>query len=398
MRYRELFIVFPRTLKSGRKVYYYQTYDAEGKRTPGRSTGAVRARDARVYCMKLYREGTLGVNVKKVPTLSEYSVGWWDMKTCRYLKSRIARRKISVSYARQARRYLEKHLIPEFGKSRLDTITSREIDSWMMSYLDRGWAANSVNLMFTILKIMLGMAVKEELLDRNPCDSVQRALVRTKPVEIMTVAEVKRMFEPVDLERVWGDEMHYTLNMLAATTGMRIGEVLGLRGERVSSEYVEVSQQFNGYRELTETKTHDSRYVTIPAVVARGLARLKELNGDEFLFSTDGGKTPISRSQVRDRFRRALGEVGIAPVEQSRRGLTFHKWRHFFNTTLRMGNVTDAKVRKLTGHKSEAMTDHYTHFDPRAFGDVKRIQEGIALGTLGDGGTGSEAGVAADAG
>jgi len=348
MRYRELFIVFPRTLKSGRKVYYYQTYDAEGKRTPGRSTGAVRARDARVYCMKLYRDGMLGVTVKKIPTFSEYSLGWWDMRTCRYLKSRMARRNISASYARNAKRNLEKHLLPEFGKRQLDAITSREIDSWMMSCLDRGWSANSVNLMFTILKIMLAMAVKDELIERNPCDSVQPAIVRRKPVEIMTVAEVKRMFDPLDLERVWGDELHYTLNMLAATTGMRIGEVLGLKGERVSSDYVEVAVQFNNYKELTDTKTHDSRYVTIPAVVARGLYRLKELNGEEFLFSTDGGKTPMSRSQVRDHFRRALEEVGIPLVEQSRRGLTFHKWRHFFNTTLRMGNVADSKVRELT--------------------------------------------------
>jgi len=274
MRYRELFIVFPRTLKSGRKVYYYQTYDADGKRTPGRSTGAVRARDARLYCMKLYREGTLGATTKKIPTFSEYSVGWWDMKTCKYLKSRMVRRKISASYARQARRYLEKHLILEFGKKRLDTITSHQVDSWLVSYLDRGWSANSVNLFLTTLKIMLGMAVREGIIDRNPCDAVQRAAVRSKPVEIMTIAEVKRMFEPTNFDRVWGEELHYTLNLLAATTGMRIAEVLGLKGDRVSSDYVEVAQQFNGCNELTETKTHDSRYVTIPTTVARGLARL----------------------------------------------------------------------------------------------------------------------------
>lgn len=72
-----------------------------------------------------------------------------------------------------------------------------------MSYLDRGCSANSLNMFSTILKIMLGMAVKEELIERNQCDSVQPAAVRTKPVEIMTVAEVKRLFEPMDPERMW---------------------------------------------------------------------------------------------------------------------------------------------------------------------------------------------------
>ena len=382
MRYRELFCVFPRRLPSGRTVYYYQTYDKDGRRTNPKSTGAVRARDARLYCMKLYREGTLGVTVKKVPTFKEFSVGWWDMKTCEYLKSRMARRKISTSYARHGKKNLEKHLIPAFGNKRLNEITSHEIDAWMVSNLENGWAANSVNLMYTILKVMLEVAVKKGLIEKNPCAQVQRAAVRKNKYEIMTIEEVKRLFDSQNLERVWREELHYTLNMLAATTGMRLGEIQGLRADSVYADFVEVVRQYNSFREVTDTKTHDTRYVTIPAIVARGLSRLMEVNEDGFVFSNDGGKTPVCRSAIYEHFHEALEAIGIDRAEQKRRGLTFHKWRHFFNTTLRMGNVADSKVRELTGHKSEAMTDLYTHFDPRSFGDVKRIQEGIALGTL----------------
>jgi integrase len=45
-----------------------------------------------------------------------------------------------------------------------------------------------------------------------------------------------------------------------------------------------------------------------------------------------------------------LGEV---------RGLGFHAWRHWYNSMLR-GQVPDHALRALTGHRSEAMTDHYT--------------------------------------
>ena len=41
MRYREVFTVFPRRMKSGRKIYYYQTYNEEGRRTSAKSTGMV---------------------------------------------------------------------------------------------------------------------------------------------------------------------------------------------------------------------------------------------------------------------------------------------------------------------------------------------------------------------
>jgi len=55
-------------------------------------------------------------------------------------------------------------------------------------------------------------------------------------------------------------------------------------------------------------------------------------------------------------------------------------WRHFFNMPLRMGNVADSKVRTFTGHKSETMTELYTHFDPRESVEVRRIQEDIVMG------------------
>jgi len=80
-----------------------------------------------------------------------------------------------------------------------------------------------------------------------------------------------------------------------------------------------------------------------------------------------------------------------------RRKYPFHKWRHFFNTTLRMGNVADSKVRELTGHKSEAMTELYTHFDPREFVEVRRIQEGIVSRTQGGSSDGDDQGDIAQA-
>ena len=57
-----------------------------------------------------------------------------------------------------------------------------------------------------------------------------------------------------------------------------------------------------------------------------------------------------------------------------KRNLSFHAWRHFFNTLLRMSNVADSKVQSITGHRSLSMTDHYTHFDTRKFTEVRNVQ------------------------
>ena len=44
---------------------------------------------------------------------------------------------------------------------------------------------------------------------------------------------------------------------------------------------------------------------------------------------------------------------------------------------MRTNNISDSKLQKLTGHKSQAMTDHYTHFKADDFQDVQKIQAKI---------------------
>jgi integrase len=70
-----------------------------------------------------------------------------------------------------------------------------------------------------------------------------------------------------------------------------------------------------------------------------------------------------------------LREIGFSEEERKTRNITFHSWRHFFNTTLRASNVPDSKLQELTGHKTDSMTAHYTQFDIGDFKDVRRLQE-----------------------
>ncbi len=209
MRYRELFMVYPRRMRSGLVVFYFQTYDEAGKRLSARSTGARNARDARLYCMKLYKAGLLGVASKRVPTMGEFSKGWWNLETCEYLKSRMARRKITTSYARQGKRILDTYILPAFKAKRLDEITSHVIDAWMVSSIERGLAPKSVNLMLSILRVMLGVAVKKGFLKVNPCDLVERVTVEKSKVEILRPEEVRELFDPKKALKLWSNELNY---------------------------------------------------------------------------------------------------------------------------------------------------------------------------------------------
>jgi integrase len=79
------------------------------------------------------------------------------------------------------------------------------------------------------------------------------------------------------------------------------------------------------------------------------------------------------------KFHKALVKIGVSKAEIQRRGLSMHSWRHFFNTTLQMANVALSKVQSVTGHKSDRMTEWYTHYDAKEFSEVRIVQETLLL-------------------
>ena len=49
----------------------------------------------------------------------------------------------------------------------------------------------------------------------------------------------------------------------------------------------------------------------------------------------------------------------------------------YLNTELQKAGLTTQIVQAVTGHKTERMTEHYTHFDPMEFGEVPNIQAAL---------------------
>jgi integrase len=107
------------------------------------------------------------------------------------------------------------------------------------------------------------------------------------------------------------------------------------------------------------------------------LKKLMEHNGKGYVFSLDGGATPVCRKYFYDEFHRALKRIGIDQGEIRRRGLSIHSWRHFLNTELQLQGLSLQQVQAVTGHKSDRMTEWYSHFDARQLSDVMDAQHVI---------------------
>ena len=83
---------------------------------------------------------------------------------------------------------------------------------------------------------------------------------------------------------------------------------------------------------------------------------------------------PVHDRVILDRLYKAFENIGISPAQQKRRNVTFHSWRYLYNSLMR-GKIHDSKLRRLTGHKTLEMTEHYTTFNLEDYQDVLRIQE-----------------------
>jgi integrase len=225
---------------------------------------------------------------------------------------------------------------------------------------------------------MMSEAVRRGHITVNPCSTVPLLKNDQKGIEIITVEEVRRLF-PENYQTVWGGkEVAYAANRLASLTGMRAGEILGLRGEYVFDNYIYVCGQYGQFGYLPHTKTKQNRNIPLMPEMIAVLRKLMESNGKGFVFSVNGGATPICHTVLFKGFHEALQKIGIDKKEIKRRGLTLHSWRHFVNTDFQRQGLTIQQVQSVTGHLTNSMTERYSHLDARQIDAIIEAQAAIA--------------------
>ena len=376
MRYKEPFTIYPRKLKTV-TVFYYQCYDNNGKRICGHSTGQRTKTAARVYCMELYKNGKLIPESKPVG-FAEFANGWWDPKKCKYLEWRQVQNPLSPSTIDHYKINLKLHILPYFGKVKLGVITPELIQNWIMELSRKGYNNSSINIQIATLKIMLKEAARLKLISFNPAEKIKKLSAQNKEVKILNAEEVQKLF-PVNWEKIWDSWEVYIFNKLAACTGMRLSEIIGLQCEHIFSDHIHVCVQYSSKYGMRPLKTKDSRNIPITENIHNELLSLmKQTRG--FVFTDFDGKHPLSRSRIYKETGNAFDRINIKKEERRKRRITIHHWRHFLNTALLMANINTLKVQKVTGHKSLSMTKHYAHFDSRDFTEVLDVQNSLLSG------------------
>ncbi|TFE43135.1 site-specific integrase [Streptomyces sp. ICN441] len=274
-----------------------------------------------------------------------------------YAATWITERGISASTADLYRSLLRNHLGPTFDRVALGDITPAMVRAWRVARLDAGAGASSVAKSYALMRAVLMTAVEDRLIRRNPCRVKGASVAPTPERPTATVQEVYALAGAIQ-------PRYRALVLLAAFTGLRWGELIGLRRRDLDLDAGtvrvrrNVAELHNGKRLIKEPKsTAGRRTVAIPEVIvtdlATHLAIYAEPGPDGRVFIGAKKATP-RRNHFGKLWRTACDQAGI-------KGLHFHDLRHTGNT---LAAATGASTRELMtrmGHSSARAALIYQH-------------------------------------
>ena len=368
-------------LRTGAKTYYVSFY-ANNKRFL-RSTGLTNKEKAEQLCERnLTRIGFPMPLEAKEAVFKDFARDFFDYDTSRYLKRhRNKDEGIGHDWADTCQKRLEKYLIPKWGEFELNKIRPRDINIWLDDLYEE-LAPNTVVQIFGNFRLILDEAVRKGMIEKNPClDGIVEKPKKKKGKRrnFLSRGAFEVLFDPENLIEVWGNDKmpHYVANLLSAMTGMRLGEIMALRVEDIQGSeeapFLVIEHSYSKKYGLKDTKTKEGRVIPIHSHILHLLETIKPASG--YVFSLDGGKTPIKEG-IRRTLYRALEKIGISQAERKDTNVVFHSWRYYCDTMLLESGMPIAGVQAITGHKTEEMTEHYSRVDGRAFGrKVQAIQE-----------------------
>jgi integrase len=278
-----------------------------------------------------------------------------------YLRFAEQDRGCKPSTIRGYRSQLNAHLLPAFGPMRIEDITEREIERWRAgitgSRAARPLLSNKTkNHQLVLLHAIFRRAVKVYGLRRNPLVNVDRYRVHASgDIEVFSPEEIWA------LVRAASSEMDGAIFLTAAFTGLRRGELLGLRWRDIDFEASTVRVRASyAAGKLTTPKSGKVRAVPMAPDVASALARIGQrvrfTGEDDFVFAGDAG-LPVNGDALSSRYERALHTAGL-------RRLRFHDLRHTFGTRM----IREADIRRVQewmGHADIQTTMKYLHYESR---------------------------------
>ena len=308
---------------------------------------------------------SVGCGRRSTLTVGEYLTQWLTH----------AKANVAPQTYRRYRQIVEGDLVPDLGRIRLTDLSALQVQGFLARSLgrkcknrERTLSPQTVLHYHRLLRRALHQAVRWQLLAKNPCDLVDPP--RAQHVEMTALGE-KQL---VSLLTAIRHSRLYAPTLLAATSGLRRGEILGLRWSEVDldtgrMQVVRSLQETpNGLSFKTPKTRKGRRVVLVPKLAISALKAQRARQSEERLMMgpgyqdqdlvfarADGSPWPLA--QFSSEFARLMRKHGFA--------VRFHDLRHTHASQLLRHGVPVRVVSERLGHATASITlDVYAHILP----------------------------------
>ncbi|MEW6189553.1 MAG: site-specific integrase [Actinomycetota bacterium] len=253
--------------------------------------------------------------------------------------------------------YIKNHLIPYFGQVKLMQIGADFVQGLVSSKVEeKKLSPKTISNMVTLLKEMFKYAVIWGYLKENPATYVKKPRIERCEMNFLTPQEMRLFLNNVNPK-------YYSLFLTACLTGLRRGELLGLKWDDIdwNSHTIFVRRALYKGRFITPKSKNSIRRVNMPPTLRDVLFEHKinaPASDRDLVFTTSKG-TPLDPDVlVRREFLPALRRAGL-------RRIRFHDLRHSYAAMLIHQGENIKYIQNQLGHASAQTTlDRYGHLLP----------------------------------
>lgn len=344
--------------KDGRWVGSFRTKDGQRKDVYGATRAEAKKKLAEAQ--KLDEAGML-VPVDK-QTVESYMKEWLETEKRNWEPS---------TYQGNVYKF-QAHILPHLGNIKLQKLTTRQVQAFVNVLSDQeDLAASTVKINFAMLNASLAEAVKKKLISANPCTDVSLPKMEERDYVFLSAEQAQHLLGAVK------DHKLGVLIAVALATGMRRGELLGLRWADVNLEKETLTVKHNvtyvskkGFHDGSPKTKAGKRTIdlaqsaieTLKAHRTRQLAqRLKAPVWEDMdLVFPNAKGYYMHPTNVDQMFKRIIAKIVAVPQE-----MRFHDLRHTCATLLLSKSVPVHVVQKMLGHaKASTTIDIYGHAIP----------------------------------
>lgn len=215
-----------------------------------------------------------------------------------------------------------------------------------------------VRSLHMMLHNCMNAAVSAHLIPRNPTEGTTIPKTNYAPKKILNDEQLDTFMQAIEAEPMWYDFFYTEI-----TTGLRRGEICGLKWEDLNEETGRlsvrrsVSRASGGGLQIGETKTETGkRMILLPPSTLHLLKERKKTAMTEWIFpSLLQPENPVSPHTAYHRLKLILKQAGLPDIR-------FHDLRHTFATHALVSGVDAKTLSGILGHTNASFTlDTYTH-------------------------------------